>query len=68
MSGMVANLAIILGAMQLGKRIDWEDKNVLLTVRLVYLLSNVIVFALYAYIYTQIQKKNGTHHYSPIFS
>jgi len=61
MSGMVANLAIILGAMQLGKRIDWEDKNVLLRIRLVYLFSNVLVFALYAYIYTQIQKKNGTH-------
>ena len=57
---MVANLAIILGAMQLGKRIDWEDKDVLLKVRLVYLLSNIIVFALYAYIYTRILKKNGS--------
>jgi hypothetical protein len=61
MSGMVANLAIILGAMQLSKKIDWEDKQVLTNMRLVYLASNVIVFALFAYIYAQIQKKKGCH-------
>jgi len=65
MSGMVANLAIIFGAMQLGKRIDWEDKDVLNRIRLLYLLSNVIVFAVYAYVYVQVLKKNGMPPPSP---
>jgi Phosphate transport (Pho88) len=60
MSGMVANLAIIFGSMQLGKRLDWEDKDVLNRIRALYLLSNIIVFAIYAYVYVQVQKKNGT--------
>lgn len=60
MSGMVANLAIILGSMQLSKRLDWEDKQVLTYVRVLYLVSNVIVFSLFAYTYSQIQKKQGT--------
>jgi hypothetical protein len=60
MSAMVANLALILGSMQLSKRLDWENPQVLMNVRLLYLTSNVIVFALFAYIYTQIQKKQGT--------
>jgi Ca2+/Na+ antiporter len=64
MTSMVANLAIILGSMQLSKRIDWEDKSVLTNIRLMYLASNVIIFAIFAYIYTQIQKKNGIHFYS----
>lgn len=59
MSGMVANLAIILGSMQLSKYIDWEDKSVLQNIRLLYLASNVILFACFAYMYTQIQKKQG---------
>jgi len=57
MSSMVANLAIILGSMQLSKRLDWEDKSVLTNIRILYLVSNVIVFATFAYIYNQIQKK-----------
>jgi hypothetical protein len=61
MSGMVANLAIILGSMQLSKYIDWEDKSVLQNIRLLYLASNVIMFACFAYMYTQIQKKQGSH-------
>ena len=57
---MVTNIAIILGAMQLGKRIDWENPTVLTNVRLLYLASNVIVFSIFAYVYAQIQKKAGT--------
>ena len=59
MSGMVANLAIILGSMQLSKYIHWEDATVLQNIRLIYLASNVIVFALFAFIYAQIQRKQG---------
>src|SRR5579859_4421471 len=61
MSGMVANLAIILGAMQVSKRIDWEDPSVLTNIRLMYLASNVIMFSIFAYIYLQIQKKAGIY-------
>lgn len=60
MTSMVANLAIILGSMQLSKRLDWENKDVLFTVRLAYLGSNLIIFAIFAYIYTRIQKRAGT--------
>ena len=63
MSGMVANLAIILGAMQLSKKINWEDQAVLNNIRMMYLASNIVVFALFFYIYTRIQKKNGPLHY-----
>jgi len=58
---MITNIAIILGSMQLSKRLDWEDKNLLTNIRILYLTSNVIIFALFAYIYIQIQKKAGTH-------
>jgi Ca2+/Na+ antiporter len=61
MSGMIANIAIILGSMQLSKRIDWEDKNVLNYIRVAYLASNLIVFSLFAYMYLQIQKKSGPY-------
>jgi hypothetical protein len=56
---MVANIAIILGSMQLAKRLDWEDQRVITSIRIIYLTSNVIVFAVYAYIYSKIQKKQG---------
>src|SRR5579862_1919940 len=59
MSGMISNLAIILGAMQLSKRINWEDTSVLNNIRLMYIASNVILLGIFFYIYTQIQKKNG---------
>jgi hypothetical protein len=60
MTAMVANLAIVLGAMQVSKRIDWENPTVLTNIRLMYLASNVIMFSVFAYIYLQIQKKAGT--------
>jgi Ca2+/Na+ antiporter len=60
MSGMIANLAIVLGAMQISKRIDWEDQTVLTNIRIMYIASNVIMFSIFAYIYLQIQKKAGT--------
>jgi Phosphate transport (Pho88) len=63
MSGLIANAAIILGSMQLSKRIDWEDPQILLGFRALYVVSNLIVFSIFGYAYMQIQKKAGM--YSP---
>jgi hypothetical protein len=53
------NLIIILGMMQVSKRIPFEDPQVLMLVRGAYLLSNVIIVAVYAYTHLQINKKKG---------
>jgi hypothetical protein len=53
------NLIIILGMMQVSKRIPFEDPQVLMLVRGAYLLSNVIIVAIYAYTHLQINKKKG---------
>lgn len=54
------NLMIILGMMQVTKKIPFEDENVLNLVRAIYIGSNVIIAALYFYIQFQINKKKGT--------
>ena len=53
------NLVIILGMMQVSKRIPLEDPNVLNIVRAVYILSNVIILSIYAYVHFLINKKKG---------
>jgi hypothetical protein len=53
------NLVIMLGMMQVSKRIPFDDPSVLNTVRLVYISSNVIIGLLYLYIQVQINKKKG---------
>lgn len=45
--------------MQVSKRIPLEDPNVLNIVRAVYLLSNVIIISVYAYVHFLINKKKG---------
>jgi hypothetical protein len=45
--------------MQVSKRIPLEDPNVLNIVRGVYVLSNVIIIAIYAYVHFLINKKKG---------
>lgn len=45
--------------MQASKKIPFEDPNVLLGVRALYVLSNVIIAGLYLYTLQQIDKKNG---------
>ena len=55
------NLVIILGMMQVSKRIPFEDPSVLNTVRAVYLGSNVVIALIYLYIMAQINKKKGTN-------
>lgn len=54
------NLVIILGMMQVSKRVPFDDPFVLNVVRAVYLASNVIIAALYFYTQLKINKKKGT--------
>ncbi|KAI0834224.1 inorganic phosphate transport PHO88 [Hypoxylon sp. FL0890] len=57
LSPQVTNIIIILGMMQVSKRIPFEDPNVLNIVRALYIASNVIIAAIYLYVQVQINKK-----------
>lgn len=54
------NLIIILGFMQISKKVPFDDPNVLNGVRALYVVSNIIIASIYFYVQTQINKKNGT--------
>ncbi|EHK48817.1 hypothetical protein TRIATDRAFT_298139 [Trichoderma atroviride IMI 206040] len=56
-SPQITNLMIILGMMQVTKKIPFEDENVLNIVRAVYIGSNLIIAGIYFYIQLQINKK-----------
>lgn len=45
--------------MQVSKKIHFEDPDVLNTCRAIYIGSNLIIFSLYLYIKTVIDKKKG---------
>ncbi|KAI1164743.1 putative phosphate transporter [Nemania serpens] len=53
----VTNLIIILGMMQVSKKIPFEDPTVLNGVRALYVASNLIIAAIYGYILLQVNKK-----------
>lgn len=53
------NIIIILGMMQVSKKIPFEDPNTLNIVRGLYITSNVIIAFLYLYTQFQINKKKG---------
>jgi hypothetical protein len=53
------NLVIVLGMMQLSKKIPFEDPQVLMGVRILYVVSNLFIFGVYFYVQTQINKKKG---------
>ncbi|KAI1440696.1 inorganic phosphate transport PHO88 [Annulohypoxylon stygium] len=57
LSPQVTNIIIILGMMQVSKRIPFEDPNVLNIVRAIYIISNVIIASIYFYTQIQINKK-----------
>ncbi|PSN71077.1 inorganic phosphate transport PHO88 [Corynespora cassiicola Philippines] len=54
----VTNLIIILGFMQISKKVPFDDPNVLNGVRALYVVSNIIIASIYFYVQTQINKKN----------
>lgn len=47
--------------MQVSKKVPFDDPDVLLLVRGLYILSNVIILSLYLYTQAQITKKNGSY-------
>ncbi|KAK5939132.1 phosphate transporter (Pho88) [Knufia obscura] len=53
----ITNLVIILGMMQVSKKIPFDDPQVLMGVRALYIVSNLIIFAVYFYTGMQIKKK-----------
>ncbi|RDA86170.1 hypothetical protein CP532_3016 [Ophiocordyceps camponoti-leonardi (nom. inval.)] len=53
----ITNLIIILGMMQVSKRIPFDDPTVLNGVRGIYIASNVLIALIYLFIHTQINKK-----------
>ncbi|KKK24663.1 Inorganic phosphate transport protein [Aspergillus ochraceoroseus] len=54
----VTNLAIIVVMMQLAKKVPFDNPDVLLLVRGIYILSNVIILGLYLYTQAKINKRN----------
>jgi len=46
--------------MQVSKKIPFEDPNVLIGVRALYIVSNLIILGVYMYTKMQIDKKKGT--------
>jgi hypothetical protein len=53
------NLVIVLGMMQVSKKIPFDNPDVLLGVRVMYAVSNVIILAIYLYVQSVINKKKG---------
>ena len=45
--------------MQVSKKVDFENPDVLNIVRGIYILSNVIIAMVYLYVQSQINKKKG---------
>lgn len=46
--------------MQVSKRIPFDDPQVLMGVRILYVVSNLLIFGLYYYIGMKIKSKRGT--------
>ncbi|KAM0797561.1 inorganic phosphate transport protein PHO88 [Usnea florida] len=53
----ITNLIIILGMMQVSKKIPFEDPQVLLGVRILYVVSNVLIAGIYFYMQMKINAK-----------
>ncbi|KAI8634467.1 putative phosphate transporter [Xylariaceae sp. FL1651] len=57
LSPQVTNLIIILGMMQVSKKVPFDDPTVLNGVRALYVASNILIAAIYGYVLFQINKK-----------
>lgn len=53
------NLVIILGMMQVSKKVPFDDPQVLLGVRGFYIISNLIIAAIYLFMQQKINSKKG---------
>jgi len=53
------NLILALAMIPIGKKFDFNDPAVLGTVRVMYVVSNLAILAVYAYIQTVVNKKKG---------
>lgn len=62
------NLVIILGMMQLSKKIPFDDPQVLMYVRILYVATNIIIAGVYLYLQQQINKKKGRLSYGVLNS
>ncbi len=61
-----SNLMIILGMMQVSKKIPFEDPQVLLGIRGLYIFSNVVIAVVYLVLQSRINSKKGKRiHYEP---
>ncbi|KAK9460675.1 inorganic phosphate transporter Pho88 [Lipomyces oligophaga] len=58
MNPAISNMVLMFGLMQLAKKIPFEDPMVVFYARCAYLLSNVIIFAVYFFTMFKINKKN----------
>ena len=45
--------------MQLAKKIPFDDPDILMLIRGMYVLSNVLILGIYLYMQSQINKKKG---------
>ncbi|KAF2968674.1 hypothetical protein GQX73_g4932 [Xylaria multiplex] len=57
LSPQITNLIIILGMMQVSKKVPFDDPTVLNGVRALYIGSNILIAAIYGYVLLQINKK-----------
>ncbi|KAL8937468.1 MAG: hypothetical protein Q9211_003679 [Gyalolechia sp. 1 TL-2023] len=53
----ITNLIIILGMMQVSKKIPFDDPQVLMGVRILYIVSNIVIAGVYLYLQTKINSK-----------
>lgn len=54
------NLGVVLGVMQIAKRVPFDNPDVLNGVRAMYVASNLIILFIYYLIHSKINKKKGT--------
>lgn len=54
--------------MQLSKKIPFDDPQVLMGVRGLYIVSNLIIVAIYLFLQQKINKKKGLHRRWLVFS
>lgn len=57
LSPQITNLIIILGMMQVSKKVPFDDPTVLNGVRALYIGSNILIAAIYGYVLLQINHK-----------